>query len=100
MCRICGSVGSANLWSQARQVAVGEPADWSARGGTIVQPILAAHGLELRVGPGDLRIATKGGRQARIRDLGSLWEAAEDLLGYAIDPLSPGALAIAPEPSA
>jgi hypothetical protein len=97
MCRICGSAGVETLWSQARHITAEDPAKWSARGIAIVQPLLAAYGLELRVSPGDLRIATTGGRQARIRDLGSVWEAAEELLGYPLDPLSPVALTIAPK---
>jgi len=95
MCRICGTVRTASLWSLACEAVAENPGDWSARGIASVRPILAAHGLELRASPGDLRIATKGGRQARIRDLDAVWEAAEELLGHPIDPLSPATLAIA-----
>ena len=100
MCRICGTVQTASLWSLACQAVADNPGDWSARGIAAVRPILAAHGLELRASPGDLRGATKGGRQARIRDLDAVWEVAEELLGHPIDPLSPTALGIAADPSA
>jgi hypothetical protein len=95
MCLACGTDRTTDLWMLACRAAGEKPADWSARGLEAVRPVLAAHGLELRAGPGDLRLATRGGRQLRIRDLGSVWDAAEQLLGRPLDPLSPATLSAA-----
>jgi hypothetical protein len=99
MCLVCGTDRTAGLWVQACAAAGHDSRDWSARGFATLRPILAAHGLELLVRPGDLRIATRGGRQMRIRDLDGVWDAAETLLGHPIDPLSSVTLAAVAEPA-
>ncbi|MBX3567124.1 MAG: hypothetical protein KF914_03645 [Rhizobiaceae bacterium] len=80
-------------------VAGQDPAGWSARGIATARSVLAAHGLDLKVGPGDLRVATRGGRQVRIRDLDGVWEAAEALLGHPLDPLAASTLSTVRRPA-
>lgn len=92
MCLVCGTDRTTGLWVRACVVAGQDPADWSARGVATARSVLAAHGLELKVRPGDLRVATSGGRQLRIRDLDGVWEAAEALLGRPVDPLGASVL--------
>lgn len=98
MCLVCGTDRTSGLWVQACAIARQDPRDWAGRGFATVRPILAAHGLELLVRPGDLRVATGGGRQMRIRDLDGVWDAAKALLGHPIDPLSSLTLAAVAEP--
>ncbi len=99
MCVVCGTERTTGLWVRTCEVAGQDPAGWSARGIATVRPVLAAYGLELLVKPGDLRVATSGGRQLRIRDLDGVWDAAEVLLGHPIDPLGAPTLSTVREPA-
>lgn len=99
MCLACEINQSADGWMRVGQSGAAERHAWLERCKEVADRVLAVRGLHLDARPGDLRVATAGGRALRIADLASLWEAAELLTGRPVDPLSPEVLALAPGPA-
>lgn len=99
MCLACEITQGTDDWMRVGQAGAADRHAWLERSRQVADRVLAHRGLHLDARPGDLRVATSGGRALRIADLASLWEAAEMLTGRPIDPLSPEVLALAPGPT-
>jgi len=91
MCGLCGMFGVAEHWTDG---AGGSRAEGQHRV-AVGNHLLAMFGLRLAEWSGRYTLTGPTGGSAVVDNFGSLWPAAERLVGRQCDPLDPGVIAAA-----
>jgi hypothetical protein len=94
VCSLCGDLSGRPDWTQlAGTGGGGAVARHRARCAAQATALLRTAGLELRPWQRRFVVSDRRGRSLVVDDLPACWVAAEQLLGVAVDPLAPAAVA-------